>query len=58
MWDLPILEKMYESLNENGILVTYCAQGQFRRNLKSLGFLVESLPGPPGKREMTRALKN
>jgi tRNA U34 5-methylaminomethyl-2-thiouridine-forming methyltransferase MnmC len=58
MWDLPILEKMYNSLKLNGILVTYCAQGQFRRNLKSLGFKVESLLGPPGKREMTIAIKN
>lgn len=58
MWDLPILEKMFNLLRENGILVTYCAQGQFRRNLKSLGFKVESLPGPPGKREMTIAIKN
>jgi tRNA U34 5-methylaminomethyl-2-thiouridine-forming methyltransferase MnmC len=58
MWELPILEKMFNSLEDNGILVTYCAQGQFRRNLKYLGFNVESLPGPPGKREMTRAQKN
>ncbi len=58
IWELPILEKMYNSLKVNGVLVTYCAQGQFRRNLKSLGFKVESLPGPPGKREMTRANKN
>ena len=49
---------MYNSLKLNGILVTYCAQGQFRRNLKSLGFKVESFPGPPGKREMTIAIKN
>jgi len=58
MWELPILEKMFNTLEDNGILVTYCAQGQFRRNLKYLGFNVESLPGPPGKREMTRAHKN
>ncbi|MFM8489528.1 MAG: MnmC family methyltransferase, partial [Bacteroidota bacterium] len=34
-----------------------CAQGQFRRNLRSAGFSTERLPGPPGKREMTRAIK-
>jgi tRNA U34 5-methylaminomethyl-2-thiouridine-forming methyltransferase MnmC len=39
-------------------LVTYCAQGQFKRDLKSVGFSIEALPGPPGKREMTRATKN
>jgi tRNA U34 5-methylaminomethyl-2-thiouridine-forming methyltransferase MnmC len=58
MWDLPVLTKMYELLNTGGVFVTYCAQGQMKRNLKSLGFQLESLPGPPGKREMTRAIKN
>jgi tRNA U34 5-methylaminomethyl-2-thiouridine-forming methyltransferase MnmC len=57
MWELPIFEKLYSMLNTGGTLVTYCAQGQFKRHLKSLGMKVESLPGPPGKREMTRATK-
>lgn len=57
LWELPILQKMYNLLKPNGILVTYAARGQFKRDLKQLGFLVESLPGPPGKREMTRATK-
>jgi tRNA U34 5-methylaminomethyl-2-thiouridine-forming methyltransferase MnmC len=57
MWEYPILEKMYQSLNAGGALVTYCAQGQFKRDLKSVGFILESLPGPPGKREMTRATR-
>ncbi len=57
MWDITILEKMYLSLNIGGALVTYCAQGQFKRDLKAIGFILESLPGPPGKREMTRAIK-
>ena len=58
MWELPVLEKMAELLKDGGVLVTYCAQGQFKRHLKSLGFTVERLPGPPGKREMTRATKD
>ena len=58
MWDLPVLKKMYDMLMPGGIFVTYCAQGQMRRNLKSLGFTLEELPGPPGKREMTRATKS
>lgn len=57
MWNIKILEKMYDLLAENGVLVSYAARGQFKRDLKSLGFEVESLPGPPGKREMTRAIK-
>ncbi len=38
-------------------LVTYCAQGQFKRNLAGLGMEVETLKGPPGKKEMVRARK-
>ena len=57
MWDIAILEKMFQTLNLGGALVTYCAQGQFKRDLKAVGFILESLPGPPGKREMTRATK-
>lgn len=57
MWALAIFEKLYSLLNPGGALVTYCAQGQFKRHLKSLGLRVEGLPGPPGKREMTRGVK-
>ncbi|NRA12240.1 MAG: methyltransferase, partial [Crocinitomicaceae bacterium] len=38
--------------------VTYCAMGQFKRDLKAIGFTVEARPGPPGKREMTIGIKN
>lgn len=55
MWDVKILEKMKALLKPGGLLVTYCAMGQFKRDLKSLGFTVEGKPGPPGKREMTVA---
>jgi tRNA U34 5-methylaminomethyl-2-thiouridine-forming methyltransferase MnmC len=58
MWDLPILTKMHDILNLGGVFVTYCAQGQMKRNLRSMGFTLEALPGPPGKREMTRATKS
>jgi len=57
LWEIPIMEKMYVALRPNGCLVTYCAKGVFKRCLKSVGFEVEALPGPPGKREMTRAWK-
>ena len=58
MWDKNLLEKMYDLLFEDGVLVSYCAKGQFKRDLKSLGLTVEALPGPPGKREMTRGTKS
>jgi len=57
LWEHGLLEKMFFALRPNGILVTYCAKGSVKRTLKSLGFEIEALPGPPGKREMTRALK-
>lgn len=57
MWALVIFEKLYSLLNQGGAIVTYCAQGQFKRHLKSLGLRVEGLAGPPGKREMTRGVK-
>jgi len=57
LWKQPFLEKMYQALRPEGILTTYCAQGAFKRALKAVGFVVEPLPGPKGKREMTRAIK-
>lgn len=57
MWAAELFEKLYNCMNPNGILVTYCAKGQVRRDMQSVGFEVERLPGPPGKREMLRAIK-
>ncbi len=57
MWSLELCQKIYQLLENEGIIVTYCSQGQFKRNLKQVGFEVEVLPGPPFKREMTRAIK-
>lgn len=58
LWEAPLLTKMYEALKANGVLTTYCAKGVVKRTLKSIGFEIEGIPGPPGKREMTRATKN
>lgn len=57
LWTAPIMQKMYDALRPGGVLVTYCAKGEFKRTLKAVGFTVERLPGPPGKREMTKAIK-
>jgi tRNA U34 5-methylaminomethyl-2-thiouridine-forming methyltransferase MnmC len=57
MWELPIFEKMFESLKAKGMLVTYCSKGSVRRTMIQAGFSVEKLPGPPGKKEMLRAIK-
>lgn len=55
LWDEHMMKKMADILLPDGALITYCAQGQFRRNLKAAGLSVEKLPGPAGKREITRA---
>lgn len=57
LWEAPLMQKMYDALEEDGILVTYCAKGEVKRTLRSVGFELECLAGPPGKREMTRAIK-
>lgn len=58
LWTEEIFEIMYNALKKNGILVTYSAKGSVRRALQKVGFVVERLPGPPGKREMLRGTKN
>ncbi|WP_336094457.1 tRNA (5-methylaminomethyl-2-thiouridine)(34)-methyltransferase MnmD [Leeuwenhoekiella sp. CH_XMU1409-2] len=57
LWEEPIFEKMYRALKAGGVLVTYAAKGSVRRAMQAVGFKVERLPGPPGKREMLRAVK-
>lgn len=57
MWTDKIFEKIASKTNSNGILVTYSAKGAVKRSLRSNGFNVTLLPGPPGKRQMIRAVK-
>jgi len=58
LWTEDIFRKIFLSLKRGGILVTYSAKGSVRRALKNSGFSVEKIPGPAGKREITRAFKN
>ncbi|MET6990098.1 tRNA (5-methylaminomethyl-2-thiouridine)(34)-methyltransferase MnmD [Sediminicola arcticus] len=57
LWTEVLFQKMYDAIGQNGVLVTYAAKGSVRRAMQSVGFKVERLPGPPGKREMLRAVK-
>ncbi|MCT4623560.1 MAG: tRNA (5-methylaminomethyl-2-thiouridine)(34)-methyltransferase MnmD [Schleiferiaceae bacterium] len=57
LWTEDVFKNMFKALKPSGALVTYCAKGQVKRNMKAVGFEIERLPGPPGKREMTRAIK-
>lgn len=58
MWELAVIETTTGVLSEGGVWVTYSAKAQLKRDLRSLGLVVESPPGPPGKYEITRALRS
>jgi tRNA U34 5-methylaminomethyl-2-thiouridine-forming methyltransferase MnmC len=57
LWDKLAVAKLVEMLASGGILTTYGTQGNFRRNLKEWTLDVKRIPGPPGKSQMTRAIK-
>lgn len=57
LWEEGVHKKLYDALNPGGALVTYCAQGKFKRLLKQIGYQLQSLNGPSRKHEMTRAIK-
>lgn len=57
MWNEELFDKLYAATSAGGLLTTYCAKGAVRRMMKRAGYSVERIPGPPGKREMLRALK-
>lgn len=57
LWTADIWKLIESLLKLGGILVTYCAKGQVRRDMQAAGLIVERLQGPPGKREMIRATK-
>lgn len=57
LWSREVLSKVIAQLNPGGVWVSYCARGQVKRDLASIGLKVETLPGPPGKKEMTRAIR-
>jgi tRNA U34 5-methylaminomethyl-2-thiouridine-forming methyltransferase MnmC len=57
LWGPEVLGAMYRALRPGGALTTYCAKGSVKRQFRDLGFEVQAIPGPPGKREMTRVIK-
>lgn len=58
LWTKEVFEKLFSILAVGGLLVTYCSKGEVRRNMQLVGFDIEKIPGPPGKREMVRAHKS
>ena len=57
VWSMNNIQKCFFLLSKGGVLTTYCAQGQFKRNLAEAGFEVETLQGAMGKKEMVRGMK-
>ncbi|MFD0933353.1 tRNA (5-methylaminomethyl-2-thiouridine)(34)-methyltransferase MnmD [Psychroflexus salinarum] len=57
LWEESIFKGFYEALKPGGVFVTYCVKGTARRALQSIGFEVDIIEGPPGKRHMMRAFK-
>ena len=57
IWAEPVFQKIFDMLAPGGILVTYSAKGEVQRMLRGIGYELEKLQGPPGKREMIRARK-
>jgi len=57
LWAQEVFDKLFKLTSPGGCLVTYCAQGEARRRMTQAGFEVERLAGPPGKREMLRAVR-
>lgn len=56
IWEPQVFEHLATQMQAGGCLVTYCAQGRFRRTLEALGWTVERLPVAGGlKNEMIRA---
>ncbi len=57
MWTMDVFALISSLTRTGGSLVTYSAKGEVRRNLNACGFEVTLLPGPPGKRQIIRAVK-
>ncbi|MAE07151.1 MAG: SAM-dependent methyltransferase [Bacteroidetes bacterium] len=57
IWTVEIFNSLFKSIKRGGVLTTYSCKGNVKRSLEEVGFVVEKLPGPPGKREFLRAWK-
>lgn len=57
LWTAEVFKKLFDATKPGGILVTYSSKGLVKQNLRTAGFVVKRLPGPPGKRHMLRATK-
>ena len=51
LWTAAAMDRMRLALKPGGQLVTYCSKGDVRRAMEEAGFVVDKIPGPPGKRK-------
>ncbi|MGL4993426.1 MAG: tRNA (5-methylaminomethyl-2-thiouridine)(34)-methyltransferase MnmD [Bacteroidales bacterium] len=56
MWSQELFDSIGGATLDGGVLTTYCAKGVVRRQLMAAGYVMERLPGPPGKRQMLRGI--
>jgi tRNA U34 5-methylaminomethyl-2-thiouridine-forming methyltransferase MnmC len=57
LWTESIFKKIGGCMNKGAILSTYCCKGDVKRAMQAAGLTVSKKPGPPGKREITVAVK-
>jgi tRNA U34 5-methylaminomethyl-2-thiouridine-forming methyltransferase MnmC len=57
LWTKEVFKPIYDSMGNESILLTYCTKGSVKKILASLGFQIEKLPGPVGKREILKGGK-
>ena len=55
LWTKEVFEKIASWMKPLALLATYCAKGEVKRILTSLGFELSHPAGPPGKKEITVA---
>jgi len=58
LWTAEIFAKIYVQMNYDAVLTTYSTKGIVKQALRDTGFTVKRLPGPKGKHQMLRAIKN
>lgn len=56
LWSSEVFARLYQVSAPQGVLVTYSAKGEVKRNLRTAGFEVHRLPGALGKHHMIRAM--
>jgi tRNA U34 5-methylaminomethyl-2-thiouridine-forming methyltransferase MnmC len=57
LWTTGIFVKLFRAMKPGAVLTTYSVKGDVIRSMKAAGFSTEKIPGPPGKRQITRAVK-